>query len=180
MKATITLAVLALGLFAMACSGDSAEPETPTETAAAPELDKEPTATEEPTTEPTVTVPTDTPEPPPATVPPPPPTEPPVLNRLNCDAISGTPYRSEEERLWYLDNCTAPPPTVPPPPPPVPPPADDPPPQANCSPSYPTVCIPPYPPDLNCGDISFRRFQVLPPDRHGFDGDNDGIGCESG
>lgn len=50
----------------------------------------------------------------------------------------------------------------------------------NCSPSYPTVCIPPPPPDLNCGDIQFRRFKVLPPDPHNFDGDHDGIGCESG
>ncbi|MCZ6504686.1 MAG: hypothetical protein O6834_01720, partial [Actinobacteria bacterium] len=50
----------------------------------------------------------------------------------------------------------------------------------NCDPSYPTVCIPRYPPDLNCGDISHRRFTVLAPDPHGFDGDNDGVGCESG
>ena len=49
----------------------------------------------------------------------------------------------------------------------------------NCDSSYPTVCIPPYPPDLDCGDISYRRFQVLEPDPHGFDGDNDGVGCES-
>jgi len=50
----------------------------------------------------------------------------------------------------------------------------------NCSPTYPTVCIPPAPPDLDCKDISYRRFKVLPPDPHGFDGkDNDGIGCES-
>jgi len=50
----------------------------------------------------------------------------------------------------------------------------------DCDPSYPGVCIPPYPPDLNCGDISFRRFQVLAPDPHGFDGNHDGVGCESG
>jgi hypothetical protein len=52
-----------------------------------------------------------------------------------------------------------------------------------CDPSYPTVCIPPppAPPDLDCGQITYRRFTVLPPDPHGFDGnDNDGIGCESG
>jgi endonuclease YncB( thermonuclease family) len=52
-------------------------------------------------------------------------------------------------------------------------------PPTNCDPSYPTVCIPPAPPDLDCGDIPFRRFQVLPPDPHRFDGDKDGIGCES-
>jgi micrococcal nuclease len=50
----------------------------------------------------------------------------------------------------------------------------------TCDPSYPTVCIPPPPPDLDCGDISYRRFTVLPPDPHHFDGDTDGIGCESG
>lgn len=51
----------------------------------------------------------------------------------------------------------------------------------NCDPSYPTVCIPPPPPDLDCGDIPHRRFTVLQPDPHNFDGsDNDGIGCESG
>jgi len=50
--------------------------------------------------------------------------------------------------------------------------------QAKCHPSYPDVCIPPPPPDLDCRDIPFRRFRVLPPDPHGFDGDKDGIGCE--
>ena len=48
----------------------------------------------------------------------------------------------------------------------------------ECDPAYPTVCIPPPPPDLDCGEITFRRFKVLPPDPHGFDGDKDGIGCE--
>jgi endonuclease YncB( thermonuclease family) len=48
----------------------------------------------------------------------------------------------------------------------------------NCSPCY-SVCIPPYPPDLDCGQISFCRFQVYSCDPHGFDGDGDGIGCES-
>ncbi len=50
----------------------------------------------------------------------------------------------------------------------------------SCDPSYPTVCIPPGPPDLDCGDISFRRFTVLAPDPHRFDGNHDGVGCESG
>ena len=48
----------------------------------------------------------------------------------------------------------------------------------RCDPSYPTVCIPPPPPDLDCGDIPYRNFTVLPPDPHRFDGDGDGIGCE--
>ena len=72
------------------------------------------------------------------------------------------------------------PPTAPPTLPPTAPPTAPPAPAANCDPSYPTVCIPPPPPDLDCGDITFRRFTVLPPDPHGLDGnDNDGIGCES-
>lgn len=48
----------------------------------------------------------------------------------------------------------------------------------QCAAEYPTVCIPPPPPDLNCPDITFRNFTALPPDRHNFDTDNDGIGCE--
>lgn len=52
-------------------------------------------------------------------------------------------------------------------------------PRTGCDPSYPTVCIPPAPPDLDCGDIPFRQFTVLPPDPHRFDGDKDGVGCES-
>ena len=52
----------------------------------------------------------------------------------------------------------------------------------NCDSSYPDVCIPPYSQvgDLDCGDVSYRRFRVVPPDPHGFDGDFDGVGCEGG
>jgi hypothetical protein len=50
---------------------------------------------------------------------------------------------------------------------------------SNCDASYPGVCIPPPPPDLDCAEIPYRRFQVLPPDPHNFDRDADGIGCES-
>jgi micrococcal nuclease len=50
--------------------------------------------------------------------------------------------------------------------------------RSNCDPSYPTVCIPPYPPDLECWDIPYRHFEVNPPDPHFFDGDFDGWGCE--
>jgi micrococcal nuclease len=53
----------------------------------------------------------------------------------------------------------------------------------GCARSYPTVCIPPPPPDLDCGDIRARSFRVrhdVPdPDPHHFDGDRNGIGCES-
>lgn len=55
-----------------------------------------------------------------------------------------------------------------------------PPPPGNCDAAYPDVCIAPPPPDLDCPDIPYRRFRVLPPDPHHFDGDGDGIGCESG
>jgi len=50
---------------------------------------------------------------------------------------------------------------------------------SKCDKSYPTVCIPPPPPDLDCGDITFTNFEVVPPDDHGFDGDGDGVGCET-
>jgi micrococcal nuclease len=50
---------------------------------------------------------------------------------------------------------------------------------SNCDPSYPTLCLQSYP-DLDCGDIAARRFPVAPPDPHRFDGDGDGVGCESG
>jgi len=80
---------------------------------------------------------------------------------VTADAAS--PDRTQE-------SCPAPPP---------PPAQPAPPPPGNCEPSYPGVCIPPSPPDLDCGDISERRFTVVGSDPHGFDGDGDGIGCES-
>jgi uncharacterized repeat protein (TIGR01451 family) len=53
--------------------------------------------------------------------------------------------------------------------------------QLGCDPSYPTVCIPPPPPDLNCADIPFRNFRVLRDipnaDPHDLDGTHDGVGC---
>jgi hypothetical protein len=51
-------------------------------------------------------------------------------------------------------------------------------PRGGCHPSYPSVCIPSAPPDLDCGDIPHSRFQVIGADPHGFDGDGDGVGCE--
>jgi hypothetical protein len=53
------------------------------------------------------------------------------------------------------------------------------PPPSRCDPSYPTVCIPSPPPDLDCADVRFQDFVVRQPDPHGFDGDHDGRGCES-
>jgi uncharacterized membrane protein YgcG len=46
--------------------------------------------------------------------------------------------------------------------------------------SYPNVCIRPYPPDLDCPEIQYTDFKVLPPDPHDFDREGNGIGCESG
>jgi len=60
-------------------------------------------------------------------------------------------------------------------------PAAPPPPQAPCDRSYsPGRCIPSPPPDLDCADIGHAAFAVRPPDPHGFDPDEDGIGCEPG
>ena len=76
----------------------------------------------------------------------------------------------------FSGHCAGPP--APPPPPPGPPP-----PSGNCAASYPDFCITPPPPDLNCADIPHHNFTVrwdVPdPDPHHFDGDRDGVGCES-
>jgi hypothetical protein len=48
----------------------------------------------------------------------------------------------------------------------------------SCDPSYPDVCIPPPPPDLDCDDVSEENFRVEGSDPHRFDGDDDGLGCE--
>ena len=50
--------------------------------------------------------------------------------------------------------------------------------EGGCDPAYPDACIPPPPPDLDCSNIDERRFTVLTPDPHTFDGDHNGIGCE--
>jgi endonuclease/exonuclease/phosphatase (EEP) superfamily protein YafD len=72
----------------------------------------------------------------------------------------------------------APAPTKEAPPIPVPPPIVEQP-QTNCDPSYPTLCIQIGIGDLDCGDITARRFPVVGSDSHRFDGDHDGVGCES-
>jgi micrococcal nuclease len=47
-----------------------------------------------------------------------------------------------------------------------------------CDPSYPGVCIAPFPPDLDCSDIRSANFLIVGPDLHDLDGDGDGLGCE--
>ena len=49
----------------------------------------------------------------------------------------------------------------------------------NCSIYYPTVCIPDPSPDLDCGEVGFRNFEVLAGDPHRFDWNKDGVGCEN-
>jgi PKD repeat protein len=51
--------------------------------------------------------------------------------------------------------------------------------ETSCDPSYPNVCIPPPMPILTCDDVEASNFEVNSPDPHGFDVDNDGIGCET-
>jgi micrococcal nuclease len=50
---------------------------------------------------------------------------------------------------------------------------------SGCDPSYPDFCIPTPPPDLDCADIPRTGFRVVGADPHRFDGDDDGVGCES-
>lgn len=51
-------------------------------------------------------------------------------------------------------------------------PADD-----GCDPNYEGACVPDVPYDLDCADIDGPVY-VVGSDPHGFDGDNDGVGCE--
>ena len=106
----------------------------------------------------------------------------------SSQAVTGapptTPATAPPATTAPLD--TRPPPSQPPPtlPPDTQPPATvspiDPVAGSGCDAAYPDVCIPSPPPDLDCGDIPYRRFAVVVhPDPHGFDGDDDGIGCES-
>ena len=54
---------------------------------------------------------------------------------------------------------------------------------STCHASYPDFCIPPPPPDKDCGDFTQKNFRVdhtvANPDPHGLDGDKDGKACES-
>lgn len=42
------------------------------------------------------------------------------------------------------------------------------------------MCIAPPPPNLTCDEVGASNFDVVSLDPHGFDGDNDGIGCDEG
>jgi hypothetical protein len=86
-----------------------------------------------------------------------------------CTQIGRTDPASLAAMHW---NWTAAQAAITAPPPPIAAPAND------CDPSYPDVCIPAGVADIDCGDITQVNFTVLPPDRHGFDGNFDGVGCE--
>jgi hypothetical protein len=92
---------------------------------------------------------------------------------------------TREQMAAFLHRVVDPvsPPGYPAPPPPTPKPTPTPTPKPTtrpgCDPSYPTVCIPPPPPDLDCPDVPYDDFKVQGTDPHRFDGDNDGVGCES-
>ena len=87
---------------------------------------------------------------------------------------------AQEKGLWSADTCNGErtkPALTPVPTPaleetPEPTPTPD-----NCDPNY-TPCIPNVSYDLDCGDINFS-VRVIGTDRHRFDRDGDGIGCES-
>lgn len=48
----------------------------------------------------------------------------------------------------------------------------------GCDSSYPDICISITSAKMSCFDIPYKNFKVLLPDRHEFDSDGDGIGCE--
>jgi hypothetical protein len=52
--------------------------------------------------------------------------------------------------------------------------------ESDCDPVYTEVCIPWSEYDLDCADIAETDFTVDGADPNGFDGDGDGVGCESG
>jgi endonuclease YncB( thermonuclease family) len=62
------------------------------------------------------------------------------------------------------------------PPPPQQPPAAVPAPAGNCASGY-RPCIPPYPPDLDCGEVN-GPIAVTGSDPHGLDADGDEVACE--
>jgi endonuclease YncB( thermonuclease family) len=92
--------------------------------------------------------------------------------------------RENERGCWAATPTATAAPTKPPPPPPPPPPSPTKR-NANCHPSYPTVCLKINAGDYDCAGGSGNGpnyvrgpIKVLPPDPFGLDRDGDGIGCE--
>jgi micrococcal nuclease len=95
-----------------------------------------------------------------------------LFNRVGAYRTAEAAAKARRVGLWSACGTPADPATAPTPPPPSPRPTN------NCDPSYPDVCIPSPPPDLDCKDVPYENFRVLPPDPHRFDGNKDGRGCE--
>lgn len=109
-------------------------------------------------------------------------TVPPNVDRQQDLLDAQRKAREDERGLWggCAGELDLPPPAPPAPPGSGEPPGDtDPSTTGSCHESYPGVCIPPPPPDLDCGDLPHRHVRVLPPDPHNLDGDGDGTGCQS-
>jgi len=100
-----------------------------------------------------------------------------LLGLLGTEVHTNPPIPAAKPVVACRVTTPAPPAPQPPGPPPPAPPTPVPP-QQRCHPSYPDFCIPPPPPDLDCGDFTQKNFTVREPDPHRLDGDNDGIGCE--
>jgi micrococcal nuclease len=49
---------------------------------------------------------------------------------------------------------------------------------SKCDSNYTGVCVPAYPPDIDCSDVAATNFKSVGSDPHGFDGDDDGVACE--
>jgi micrococcal nuclease len=110
------------------------------------------------------------------------------------DRLEGAQERARDEAAGLWDACGGahvplPPPTPQPSPTPkptrtprptevLPPVPTDPPVAPACDPNYAGACVPPWPPDVNCGDLPFGGFQRIGGDPHDLDRDNDGIACE--
>ncbi len=84
--------------------------------------------------------------------------------------------RSADRGLWGHCSHFGAPLARPEPAPPPPSGGDD---GGNCDPNYSGACIPPYPPDLDCTQISAQGLRVVGEDPHGFDADGDGIACDA-
>jgi micrococcal nuclease len=49
----------------------------------------------------------------------------------------------------------------------------------DCDPNYAGACVPVSASDLDCADVGAKNFQVIGTDRHRFDGNHDGVACQS-
>ena len=97
--------------------------------------------------------------------------------------LTGCPERAVTVAVIPAATSTSPPSPTPTPTPtatatPAPTPTPTPAPVGACDPNYAGFCVPIVAYDLDCADIR-HRVSVVGVDIHGFDGDHDGIGCDS-